>query len=161
MGTCELCGIERKTRQVKEEGAIIEACYNCVQDTSKNVNIRTIKKFRSSSMRTDIPKKTYELADNYGLIIRKSRESMGLTIDELAKRLNISSGYFHKIEKEEIKPDERTIKIIEKTINKSLTIAIIEPDSEEDQDNTEQKRDNGNLTLGDLIKGKLKGFNIK
>ena len=161
MGTCELCGIDRKTRTIKEEEAIIDACYICVPDTSKDVHIRTIPAFREKrSVKPNIPIKTYELVDGYGRIIRTSRELKGMTIEEFAKKLNISTGYYHKIEKEQIKPDEKTIKIIEKNIKKTLT-TFVEAYPDKEENNDEETSRNEDLTLGGIFKSKLKGFNVE
>ena len=155
MGLCELCGKERKTRTVKEEGAVIEACYVCVSGTEKNVSIRKVMRFTERNAQVNVPRKTYELIDNYGKMIRQTRESMKLTIEELAKKMNISAGYFHKIENGTMTPDQKTIKIIEKNLNISITTPVESYDYEDDKkENIKSKV----LTLGDIMKDKLKGL---
>ena len=157
MGICELCGKERKTRTVKEEGATIEACYICSPGTEKNVSIRKVPIFRERSAPVNIPKKTYELIDNYGKTIRTARETRKMTIEELAKKMNISTGYFHKIENGTMTPDQKTIKIIEKNLNISITTRVESCDYEDENDKKETTKP-GILTLGDIMKDKLKGL---
>ena len=154
MGQCELCGKEKKTRSVKEEGATIDACYQCVPDTSKDIDIRTIQSFSTrNNPNTSILKKTYELIDAYGATIRHKRESMNLTIEDLARKINISSRYLQKIEHEQITPDEKTIRLLERSMEIKLKALV--DSGEVNKPDEEKNVDDKPMTLGDIIKNKI------
>jgi uncharacterized protein (TIGR00270 family) len=150
MGYCELCGKNKKTRTVKEEGAIIEACYDCCKEQTKNVTLKTIQSFNQPRINTaEMKKYSYELIENYGNLIKQKRGNK--TIEEFAKQLNISTNYLKKIENEQLTPDKKTIQILEKQLNIKLTERIEEPDEVE-----QTETQNSEFTLGDILKNKLK-----
>jgi putative transcription factor len=62
----------------------------------------------------------YDLAEDYNARIRKARETMGLTQEELAKRLNEKKSIVTKLETGDIRPDEKTMKKLERILGIDL-----------------------------------------
>lgn len=115
---CFICGKETdKIFRIEVEGNLVEVCEKCksygrvvsVESFRKDTKKRTNKNLR-------IEEEELELIENYGEVIRNRREELGLSIQELAKRLRIKESLLSKIEKGEIYPEEKIVEIIEKTL---------------------------------------------
>ena len=161
---CELCGREvRRTRRVIIEGVVLNVCNECARfgvelggkSGAKPVSppdyikmrIETIKKRKSS--RKDFIEEEEVLAADYGDRVRRAREKMNLTQEELGAKINEKSSVIAKIERYELHPDKTLIKKLEKFLGIKLTEKV-----------TPVKTSGGgstkSLTLGDLIEMELK-----
>ncbi|AEF96367.1 multiprotein bridging factor aMBF1 [Methanotorris igneus] len=160
MKICELCGKETtKLYKVRIEGAEMAVCKECAKFgvTPKSYSrLGVAKTSTSKTTSTKKPKRPYRdlfdnlktLVEDYGDIIREAREKKGLTIEELAKRVGIKVSTLHKIERNELEPEEKYVKRLEKELGISLY-------EEGDIDYSVSSGDEG-LTLGDFIKIKRK-----
>ena len=66
MGICDICGRKTKTRKVKMEGAVIEACYVCVPSSTmdykgvpRQEKVERVKKVRET-----------DIVENFAKLIR-------------------------------------------------------------------------------------------
>jgi putative transcription factor len=156
MNTCELCGKETtKLYKVRIEGAEMTVCKECAKFgvTPKSYSrIGTGKIPASKKTSTKKAKRPYRdlfdnlktLIEDYGDVIREAREKKRLTIEELAKRVGIKVTTLHKIERNELEPEEKYVKRLEKELGISL---YEEGDIEYDVGGGDE-----GLTLGDFIK---------
>ena len=147
-GECELCGREAQLTEVELEGTLVLACEKCASLGKKAQKPRSEQKPYS---RWSEPEET--IVSNYGRIIKEKREKLGLTQEELAKKIMEKSGLIAKIEREEITP---TLELARK-LERALDIKLIEKLNAETIAHEEREiRDKTVLTLGDLIKIKRK-----
>jgi len=91
-----------------------------------------------------------ELVDDYDAKIRQAREKLGISHDDLGKRLNEKVSLLRKIETKKMTPDNFLAAKLERT----LKVKLIVPASEEEvkvRPSKMAKTPNRELTLGDLI----------
>lgn len=162
---CEVCGREilgQPQRRVIE-GAKLTVCSRCAgfgtQEWSNNkptprnqergnVTQRTDRSTTPRPPRRDDVEELEQISfvENYGALIRKSRQKLGLTEKDLAMKMQEKESVIKKLEKEELTPD---VKIIQK-IKQILGVNIIEK-TETSKVQILTKPTNVR-TLGDLIK---------
>ncbi|AGB05389.1 putative transcription factor, MBF1 like protein [Aciduliprofundum sp. MAR08-339] len=159
---CELCGKDvPRLHKVVIEGVIMNVCDDCARfgkeikgnEIPKEVKYLPPEVVRERLERKKRRRKDYldeeeVLIEDYPEVIRKAREKMGLTQDELAKRILEKKTVISKIERGEMHPDEKLIKKLEKALNIKLKEKVSVTYRKE-------SKNTGSLTLGDLIKGAL------
>ncbi len=159
---CEICGTDIKGNPIRAtvEGTILDLCSKCarygkVSDKWTPVSRKIMPTERSivtrKPRRDAFDKLEDEIIPDYAGIIRKARESHGLTIEELASKIMEKSTLLRKIEREELVPEDT----IRKKLETELGIKLTERVSSQDQ------RGGGFIrgtTLGDvaIIKKKAK-----
>jgi len=161
---CELCGRDvRRTKRVIIEGVVLNVCNECAKfgvelggkSPTKPVSppdyirmrIENIK--RRKSKRRDFIEEEEVLVEDYGDRVRKARERMNLTQEELASKINEKSSVIAKIERYEFHPDKNLIKKLEKFLGIKLTEKV-------SPIKTSASGSSKTLTLGDLIEMELK-----
>jgi putative transcription factor len=87
-----------------------------------------------------------ELVENYGSLIRRTRQRKGLTVEDFAKKLSEKESVIKKLEKEQLNP---TMALIRK-VERELGVTLIE--EAEVGTGTVLTRPMGPRTLGDMIK---------
>jgi putative transcription factor len=162
---CEVCGREILGQPQRRiiEGAKLTVCPRCAsfgtqewsnnkptpKDTERsNVPLRTDRNVSTRPPRRDDVESLEQTSfvENYGVLIRKSRQKLGLTEKDLAMKMQEKESVVKKLEKEEFTPD---IKLIQK-IKQILGVNIIEK-AEASKVQILTKPINAR-TLGDLIK---------
>ncbi len=159
---CEICGIDIKGAPIRAtvEGTVLDLCGKCarygkVSDKWTPVSRKIMPTERTivthKPRRDAFDKLDDELISDYAGMIRKTRESQGLTIEELASKMMEKSTLLRKIEREELVPEDSIRKKLETALNIKLTERV----SSHDQ------RGGGFIrgtTLGDvaIIKKKMK-----
>jgi putative transcription factor len=94
-----------------------------------------------------------ELAEGFGTRIRKAREKLGLSHEELGKRINEKVSLLRKIETGKMTPDDKLTAALEHV----LKVKLIVPAKEDKLPEAKiLKRPSRELTLGDLIELKKK-----
>ena len=118
MPECPLCG--RKTDRlvkVELEGAVIDACDDCAKlGTRVEVSVhKHYPGYASVGSGADIvaASAAMELVADYGTRISKAREGVGLTREELAKRINEQESVLRRVERQEIEPDKSLTRKLE------------------------------------------------
>ncbi len=159
---CELCGKDvPRLHRVVIEGVIMNVCDDCAKfgkELKKNEVPKDVKYVPPEVIRERLERKQRRryrdideeevLVEDYAERIRKARESMGLTQDELAKKILEKKTVISKLERGEMHPDDKLIKKLEKTLNiklKEKVSTVYRKDEKKAQ----------GLTLGDLISGAL------
>jgi len=124
---CELCGKETNVlyRTIIEgyEYLVCKECSKLGRTISKYVAEKPREKTlyeRYASMRRDEMEEDL-LVEDFGERIRKAREQLGMTREELAKKVGIKVNLLAKIENSEIIPEDRVRKRIEKVLKIKLT----------------------------------------
>ena len=164
---CEACGcrINGQPFRVIIEGARLTVCTQCakhgkiVYDEPKPTPAFAKPK-RTPVMFKVQPKRkaptvdtSLELAEDFGTKIRKARERLGLSHDELGKRLNEKVSLLRKIEMGKMAPDDKLAAALEHL----LKVKLIVPAKEEKVPEAKiPKKTSRELTLGDLIQIKKK-----
>ena len=166
---CEVCGrkIYGKPYKVMIEGAKLIVCSECSKH-GKIVWEEAKPKKTMSKTKTALPplkiqsKKpsvttidtTQEIIENFDLKIRQAREKLGLSQEELGKKINEKVSVLRKIETAKMKPDNMLATKIERV----LKIKLLVPVSEEKISHAKiPKPVSRELTLGDLIQLNTKG----
>ncbi len=160
---CEMCGRDvPRLKKVVIEGVIMNVCYECAKfgkeikgkEIPKDVKylppevVRERLERRKRRFRKDALDEEEVLVEDYADRIRKARERMGLTQEQLAKKILEKRTVISKIERGEMHPDEKLIKKLEKTLNIKLKERVSYVYSKDDKKARA-------LTLGDLIKEAL------
>lgn len=166
---CDMCGYNGQLYDVKIEGTIMQVCNNCKGHgevigrtrTKEEIAARTAKIIENPNMMLDtvdpnsINKRKKVsiqkmIVKNYNKIIKKARENKNLTQEDLAKKMNIKESLLHNFESSNKKPSFPEAEKLEKFLNIKLT-------EEYEEENVQlERRDYGELTLGDMIKIKKK-----
>jgi putative transcription factor len=161
---CEVCGhrIHGSPTTVMIEGARLTVCAVCskhgevCREEPKPKLILQRLRATSAQPRMQMPKPqaprvdtSQELVENYHVKIRQAREKLGLSHEDLGKRINEKVSLLRKIETGKMTPDNRLALLLERT----LKIKLIVPAKEEKVPQTRMPKAAGHeLTLGDLIK---------
>ncbi len=160
---CEVCGskIHGKPYTVIIEGAKLTVCNECakhgkaVSDEAKPKTTTFKPKTASPQFKVHSKKPsentveaTQELVENFSLKIRHAREKLGISHEELGKKINEKVSVLRKIETGKMKPDNMLAAKLEHT----LKIKLIVPVSEEKIPQAKlPKSVTRELTMGDLI----------
>jgi len=150
-----MCGTERVSTLLSEiSGAKLRCCSRCIESNNLLVLERympkqpsTIKAPQERVSRVNIrsPRSEKEIAHDFHLRVRKSRESKGWEQRELAKRINVRLNDIQKIEGGIIPSDTLALKI-EKALG---IILLVEP--EEEHERSVNVPSGRGLTIGDAL----------
>jgi len=136
---CEICGSDIKGNAIRVtvEGTVLDVCSKCSRYgkptdkwTPVSRKISPIEKVMVTRRprRDAFDKLEDEILSDYAHIIRKARESQGLTIEELASKMMEKSTLLRKIEREELFPEDSVRKKLESALNIKLTEKISSQD---------------------------------
>ena len=158
---CEVCGQKIHTSPITAliEGARLTVCIECskhgkvvTQDeyTPKpkslgkpSARLPVMQQKKKTEIKVEI---TQEITEDYTLKIRQARERLGLTHEELAKKINEKTSVIGKLETGKIQPSN----ILAAKLEHALKIKLHTPITEEKIPQT-PKSPNRELTLGDLM----------
>ena len=158
---CEICGrqIYGKGRGVIIDGAKLMVCSDCAQfateapQTYKQQTAGT-KKSTSAPVRQQRPvrreetiiREDLELVEDYRSIVRKARESLGLTHEELSRKIGEKVSFLQKLETGKMVPNQALAKKLEYALKiKLLQTASRVPVEEEFAKKPAER------TLGDFV----------
>jgi len=159
---CEVCGHEIFGQPYYRviEGGRMTVCGRCAQFSNQEWDPRKPmaqpRRRRTAAnarprRRSDIEvAESTELVENYGELIRKTRQRKGMTVEDFAKKLSEKESVIKKLEKEQLNP---TMTLVRK-VERALGITLIE--EAEVGTGTVLTRPMGPRTLGDMIKLKTK-----
>lgn len=105
MRYCEICGKVSHLRRVSVDGALLHACNKCIKQSNK----KNVLKFKIRHVR-----------DDYYKAIKMARIKLGVSQDELAKRLGVNSTLIELLELGKCKPDESFAKKLEPLLDIKL-----------------------------------------
>jgi putative transcription factor len=157
---CEVCGRKIHNSPIRAviEGAKLTVCIECskhgkiISEEELNLEERTPK--TQSPILIKAQKKTpqakveitQEIVEDYDSKIRQAREKLGLSHEELGKKISEKESVLRKIETRKMAPNNLLITKLEH----ALKIKLLVPISEEKIPQI-PKSPNRELTLGDLI----------
>ncbi len=159
---CELCGRDvPHLKKVIIEGVVLNVCDECAKfgtEIKGDKIPKNVKYLPPEVIRERIERKRRMkdrglgeeevLAEDYSARIRRAREKLNMTQDELAKKILEKKTVISKIERGEMKPDEKLIKKLEKVLNIKLKEKVSNVYIKEG------KKVRG-MTLGDLMRGSI------
>ena len=147
---CELCGkVDERLNRALIEGVELNVCAGCSKFGKILAPVKRYSPKEQHSMAKASEEKEEKielLVENYADIIKKMRESMGLSQKDFASSINEKESTLHKIETGNLYPDLSLAKKLEKT----LRVKLIE-EHEERRESIKKNKEDG-FTLGDFIK---------
>lgn len=161
---CEVCGrkIHGKLHRVMIEGAKLTVCSRCAKHGKavweeakpKTPMPRMTAPLRWLTLKTKSKKPSQatmesalELTENFDAKIRRAREKLGLSHEDLGRKISEKVSVLKKIETRKMTPDNKLAARLEH----ALKIKLLVPPSEEIPKPKIPKPVNGELTLGDLV----------
>jgi len=175
---CEICGSVFEGRGIERmiEGTKMIVCSNCARfgeatkrspPVTSETSVIPVRRKRRTTTRTYTPKSKrkkvtipspekffsrYEIVEDYSTIIRKAREKMELTQEELGQELNVKGSVIQKLEIGKTKPtDPKFIIKLEAILN----IKIHKPIEKEEYAPPKTKGKDF-TTLGEVVKFRKK-----
>lgn len=152
---CEMCGSEKDLVKALIEGTELIVCSGCARfgKTLEKVDPEIKAKKRSSDDKQEREKRLQpeiieSVRDDFSRLLRKKRESLGLSQDDFAKKINEKSSFVHKIENNQMNPSLETARKLENLLN----LKLIEKYAEESH--SASKPSSEEVTIGDIIKVK-------
>ena len=160
---CDICGrlIVGPAFRVRVEGAKMLVCSSC-QHLGKPYQEEPSRPIRPYSPKPRMPRTTYhkapelprgmeesEVAENYSSLVRNQRMKMGLSQEELAKRVKERLTVIQKIETGKIAPDTKLCREREH----ELRIKLLVPRAATQAPKMDAPAE---VTLGDIIRVKEK-----
>ena len=136
---CEICGTDIKGNPIRVtvEGTVLDVCGKCAhygkpQDKWTPVSRKIAPTERvvvtHRPKRDAFDKLEDEILPDYAKVIKKARESQGLTIEDLASKMMEKATLIRKIEREELVPEDTVRKKLETTLNIKLTERVSSQD---------------------------------
>lgn len=149
---CDLCGkTEESLFKAIIEGVELDVCSNCGKfgkilasahrPSAKEQHRQFIKRHEEQK-----EEKIMLLIEDYSGVIKKRRESIGLTQKDFANMINEKESIIHKIETGSFEPQLALAKKLERV----LGIKLVE-EHQEKHESFKRKKEEG-FTLGDFIK---------
>ena len=142
MMLCELCGKDAGTaRPIFIEGTKLNVCQNCVRfgeeyktqqgkpgaPAPSALVIEERLQRRERRMQTrDVYASAHstEIVDDYGKVIKDARTAAGMDMEQFAASISEKKGLIAKIESNDLVPDEKLMRKIEKALNIRLTETV-------------------------------------
>jgi putative transcription factor len=162
---CEMCGKEvPATRPVFIEGTKLDVCPNCSKfgdehrgsptkgsapAPSAQVIEQRLQRREQRMQVKDVYRgtETVELIDDYGGEIRKARMNKGMDLEQFAASILEKKGTIAKIESNDLVPNDKLVKKLEKALDIKLTESVSTGGKIGGGQNTK-------MTLNDFIKKK-------
>ena len=162
---CEMCGADAPLRRATIEGTVMMVCPSCAklgveyvgagaEVTGKSRVVDSLQRRATRSRERDVYSEMQgELADDYGEGIRRARQKRGLSVEDLARKINEKSTFLSKIEAGQQRPSDELTKKLERELGVKLREAA---DAAGPSATQPAKRSaSGPVTLGDFIREKL------
>jgi len=162
---CEVCGrkIYGKPYNVIIEGAKLIVCSECSKHGKVILEVEkpqpTVQRAASAKPKAPLTLKaqqkkapetleSFELMEDFNVKIKQAREKLGLSHEDLGKKLNEKVSVLRKIETGKMTPDNALARKLEH----ELKIRLLAPVTEEKTPQTNiTKPERHELTLGDII----------
>lgn len=146
MVSCEICGVNiGKMFTVNIEGSILRVCQECAKFGT------ILSEPEKSSMSKNITSEVEEeIVPEYASMIKSTRASRKLSIEEFAKSLNEKATFLKKIEEGRILPPVKLAKCMEKKFG----IKLIELRTSKGAKTIKKQHKSEPLTIGNVVKVK-------
>ena len=163
---CEVCGrkIHGPPTRALIEGAKLTVCIECSKHGKiiheDEVKIRRRALNKPLTPLTFVPRKpmkakvdtTQEIVEGYDSKIRQAREKLGLSHEELGKKINEKASVLSKLETGKMTPNNQLVTKLEHVLKIKLLVPI-----KEEKIQAFPKSPDRETTLGDLIQLNKKG----
>ena len=152
---CDMCGAQGKLYRTIVEGAELSLCQECssfgkvIGIIEQKIESRQAPK-KNANIEHAQPELMDILVDGYAQKIREKRQSLGLSQEDFAKKINEKESLVQKIESGHFEPPIG----LAKKIGSFLKIKLVE-EYEEKHEKLSHSR-NDSFTIGDFIKVKEK-----
>jgi putative transcription factor len=130
---CEICGrpIEGEPIPVEVDKAVLYVCRSCAAQYGKRVTQRqpqsaVPKKPAPRPAAPRPPPLEVELVENFGAVIRRARENLGLSREALAAMLGVKETVLRRIEAGQLQPDLALAKRLERALGVRLLVEAAE-----------------------------------
>ena len=162
---CEVCGHKIYSGPFRAviEGAKLTVCIECAKHgrivceeaPAKQVPVR--KPFVSIPAKKKVVKATVdttrEIVEGYDSKIRGAREKLGLSHEELGKKIREKASVLRKIETGKMTPNNQLVTKLEHTLKIKLLVPVAEEKTKQQIPIVQNRK----LTLGDLLQLDKKG----
>ncbi|MCD6414305.1 MAG: TIGR00270 family protein [Candidatus Diapherotrites archaeon] len=114
---CEICGEEVKhPRVISVEGSVLRVCEKCAKYgvLLRVGSPRHTRKYKAREQ------ETLEVVDDYSKLVHDKREALGLTQEELGRRINEPESVISRLETGKMVPSEGISRKLEKALGLSL-----------------------------------------
>ncbi|CCC82552.1 multiprotein bridging factor aMBF1 [Thermoproteus tenax] len=150
MHYCDICGapIDGEPYVIKLDNAVLHVCERCARSYGGTVKVESPPKRLVQPQQRRITKRgaepRYEVVEEYAEVIKRARESLGLSREALASYIGVKESVLKRIESGQLMPDIELARKLEK----ALGVKLLEPVQQaEDQSGGYNRRE---LTLGDV-----------
>lgn len=151
MGTCEICGkTDINLLRASIEGTEMNVCNACAKYGKLVYVPPSASQMKRKKEVVEAVEIEFRIVNDFSNIIRRSREKLGLTQEEFAKKLNQKLSLMRALENKEQIP---SIKLAE-NLEKQLDVVLIE-EAPSERINIE-RGNSKEVTLGDMIKIKTR-----
>jgi putative transcription factor len=130
---CEICGrpIEGEPIPVEVDKAVLYVCRSCAAQYGKRVarqqpQAAVQKKPAPRPAAPRPPPLEVELVENFGAVIRRARENLGLSREALAAMLGVKETVLRRIEAGQLQPDLALAKRLERALGVRLLVEAAE-----------------------------------
>jgi len=146
--TCEICGRKGVHAIIEVEGAKLKVCGSCAygKKTLYNLDDEGEPRGRERKLPAKL-EETEEIVEDYGKIIKKAREKIGLSRSVVAEKINEKESYLERIERGELIPTFPVAKKLER----ELGITLIEKVQASVAPSTGGSKKFSEPTLADLV----------
>ena len=162
---CEVCGYKIRNDPIRAviEGAKLTVCSECAKHGKVIYEEAVAKQKPARKPFVPIPVKkkvakatvdtTREIVEGYDLKIRRAREKLGLSHEELGKKINEKASLISKIETGKMTPNNQLVTKLEHTLKIKLLVPVAEEKTKQQIPIVQNRK----LTLGDLLQLDKKG----
>ena len=144
---CTLCGKKvEKVFKIEVEGSVIEVCKSCGKygNIIEEIKPRVEKVFVEKQKPQELEEPEKILKPNYGQLIIQARKKIRLERKEFAMKINEKESVIRRVETQQMTPNEKLRKKIERFLEISLTEVY-------EEKRIESRVRKGTLTLGDIV----------
>lgn len=148
---CEICGrlIEGEPIPVEVDKAVLYVCRSCAAKYGKRASVTPVqtpqKKAPQPRPRPQRKAAELELVENFGEVVRRARENLGLSREALAAMLGVKEAVLRRVEAGQLQPDLALARKLEKALGVRLLVEA----AEEGAAKASGRADRG-LTLGEV-----------
>ncbi|HLD05037.1 MAG TPA: multiprotein bridging factor aMBF1 [Candidatus Nanoarchaeia archaeon] len=144
---CDMCGNAKTEAVCSIEGSELTVCGPCSKYGQLVRRVSQQPFPRKKPVIHERVEKVEDIATNFSQLIRKSRESLKMTQEDFAKKIQEKVNTLHKWETGHLKPDLQTAKKLERMLNIKLVTSV-----SNQEEKIDHKSKSVGLTIGDILK---------
>ncbi len=141
MAECEICGSESSGR-AEIDGVVLNVCGRCAELGKK---VAEPVRARKKTVERELPESSKYIDPDYPKIIKESRESRGMKIEELANSIKEKESVISRLERGQLSPSLRLARKLENFLEIKLILEYSK------RPLSENRRGDRALTIGDIV----------